>query len=109
VGLLLGVVLAAVTGLGGGDERARVVVSASPSPSPVPSPTPTESGPTITVPAECAEGLERARDVLAQIPGALEALRNLDTARLQEILDRVQRLQPEVNRLAAQCRARVGG
>jgi len=60
------------------------------------------------VPAECADGLERARDVLAQIPDALEALRNLDTARPQEILDRLQRLQPEVNSLATRCRERVG-
>jgi len=113
VGLVLGLVLAAATGLGGGDEEPEQVAvaptSVAPTSEETPGATPSGADPTVTVPVECAEGLERARDAVREVPGAAEALRTLDTARLRQILDRLQALQPEVERLAERCRARVGG
>lgn len=59
---------------------------------------------TITVPASCEHGLERARTALSTAGEAGEALRRLDTGRLQELLNQLQAAQREVDALAGQCR-----
>jgi hypothetical protein len=62
---------------------------------------------TITIPASCEQGLERARTALSTVGEAVEAARSLNSGRLQEILDRLQDAQHDVERLADQCRAEV--
>ena len=62
---------------------------------------------TITVPASCEQGLQRARTALSTVGEAVEAARNLNSGRLQELLDRLQHAQQEVQALAEQCRAEV--
>ncbi|MEV4703160.1 hypothetical protein [Actinoplanes sp. NPDC049316] len=62
------------------------------------------SGPGVTVPASCAQGLERARAALDGAGDAVDALRRLQTSRLQRILDDLQSAQAEVDRLGEQCR-----
>lgn len=64
----------------------------------------TPSDRTITVPASCEEGLDRSRAALSTVGDAVDALRALDTARLQELLDQLQQARQEVDRLAEQCR-----
>ncbi|WP_199516647.1 hypothetical protein [Nucisporomicrobium flavum] len=62
------------------------------------------SGGQITVPASCTQGLERARAALAGGDEAAGALRRLQTAKLQRILNDLQHAQTDVDRLAEQCR-----
>jgi hypothetical protein len=65
------------------------------------------SGRTVVIPASCEQGLERARTALSTVGDAVDAARNLNTARLQELLDDLQDAQRDVERLAGQCRSAV--
>ncbi|HJT95993.1 MAG TPA: hypothetical protein VJ777_29290 [Mycobacterium sp.] len=69
-----------------------------------PAPTADASGRTIFIPASCEEGLDRAQAAFDTADDAVQALRHLQTARLQELLDRLQQAQAEVNTLATACR-----
>ncbi|PRY20144.1 hypothetical protein [Pseudosporangium ferrugineum] len=62
------------------------------------------SGSGITVPASCTQGLERARAALDGAGEAVDALRRLQTARVQRILDDLQGAQADVDRLSEECR-----
>jgi hypothetical protein len=99
-GLLLGGGVIAAADWGGGDRPAAAQAQSVPPPNPIPS-----GDATITVPASCAEGLDRAEAALDAADTALEAVRDLDTAQLQRALDRLQGIQPDVRRLADACRA----
>jgi hypothetical protein len=104
VGLLLGGTVMATADDTADDDIATVprpVASASASPVLPP------GDRTITVPASCEQGLERARTALSTVGEAVEAARNLNSGRLQELLDQLQNAQQEVEQLAAQCRAEV--
>ena len=68
------------------------------------SPSADASGRTIFIPASCEQGLDRAQAALDTAGEAVQALRNLQTARLQELLDELQQAQDEVNTLATRCR-----
>ena len=103
-GLLLGGTVMAISDDPDNDDLATVprpVATASASPAPVP------DDRTITIPASCEQGLERARTALSTVGEAVEAARNLNTGRLQELLDQLQKAQQEVEQLTEQCRAQV--
>lgn len=102
-GLLLGGGVIAAMDLGD-DERAGVSAEDGQAGEATASPIP-EGDSTITVPASCAEGLDRAQLALEAAESGVTALRELDTARLQKVFDDLQRIQPEVTRLARACRA----
>ena len=102
-GLLLGGGVIAATRTGGDD---RVAATSEPDGAASASPVP-EGDRTIAVPASCADGLDRAKRALEAVDGGFEALRELDTARLQKVLDDLQGLEPEVTRLADACRTAV--
>lgn len=104
VGLLLGGTLMATTGDPAGDDAPAV---RGPATAVAPSPTASSGDRTIIVPATCEEGLQRARAALSTAGDAVEAARNLNTARLQELLDQLQAAQTEVEQLADQCRTQV--
>ncbi|MCM4083871.1 hypothetical protein [Paractinoplanes hotanensis] len=103
VGLLLGgAVMASAGGRDDGNAAAPgSAVTAAPSPVPAP------DDRNITVPASCAQGLERARTALSTVGEAVEAARDFNSARLQELLDRLQDTEQEVERLSRQCRTEV--
>ena len=104
VGLVLGGAVIAATKDGtdnGGAPSAAPTVTTSPSPTI----TPTDR--TITVPASCERAVERARTAMNTTGEAVQALRDLNTARLQRLLDQLQDAQREVERLAEQCRREV--
>ncbi len=84
--------------------------SASPA-SPATSASPTSPPPTdlvVTVPQSCLDAADGVSRVSQEVRGAVEAVRDLDARRLQEIVDRIQALQPEVQAFADTCRATAG-
>ncbi|WP_199516613.1 hypothetical protein [Nucisporomicrobium flavum] len=101
VGLMLGGTLIAVADGPDGDST-----PATAQPAPTTS-QPAQAAPedrTLTIPASCEQGLERARTAMTTVGEAVRALRDLDTGRLQELLDRLQDAQREVEALVDRCR-----
>jgi hypothetical protein len=116
VGLLLGGLVVGMTGLGFGGDAGDGTAGPDGNGTPAATattPGPTEPGPdrTVTIPAEClevADTAERALDLSREAAGALG---QLDARRLQEIVDELQALEPELTALAGTCREAdvVGG
>ncbi|HEY6744352.1 MAG TPA: hypothetical protein VI357_01410 [Mycobacteriales bacterium] len=105
VGLLLGGGVIAASKADGDDGTASTAQDrsgAGPTASPLPS-----GDATITVPASCADGLDRAERAFEAADAGLAALRDLDTAKVRQVLDELQRLRPEITRLAGACRTAV--
>ena len=73
-------------------------------PSPLVTPTRAPSGRALTIPASCEQGLDRAEAAMNTLSDAVLALRELQSARLQELLNELQRVERDVDALAAQCR-----
>lgn len=86
------------------DDAAGAAILPTVTASTVPSAAGTPSDRTVVVPASCEERLDRARTALSTVGDAVDAMRALDTARLQELLDQLQQARQEVDRLADQCR-----
>ena len=99
LGVLLGGGVIAAADIGSSDEPAA---AATPSPAPAAE---ASGDRTVTVPASCADGLDRADAAIKAARDGVAAVGNLDTAALQRALDRLQTLQPQVTDLAAKCRA----
>ena len=101
-GLLLGGGVVAATNWNDNEQ------AAAPAPvqttSPAPTPGPTSSDRVLVIPGSCVQGLDRAERALRTLRGGLEAAQNFDTARLQQVLDQLQQQQPDVSRLADECR-----
>lgn len=109
VGCLLG---GLVVGAGAFDDAESGLADAQPTESPTPDDAGTPSpGPTdlvVTVPESCLEAADRASEFARQVDDVVVAVRDLDARRLQEIVDEIQQLQPNVQRLAEQCRSVAG-
>ncbi|PRY20203.1 hypothetical protein [Pseudosporangium ferrugineum] len=101
VGLVLGGTLIAVAD---GSDDAATPATAQPAPPASHAAQPASEDRTITIPASCEQGLERARTAMTTVGEAVQALRDLDTRRLQELLDRLQDAQREVEALVDRCR-----
>jgi hypothetical protein len=102
--LLLGVLLGMA-----GTLAARSSPDAQPRPpdeSPATRITPTAapSGRTLTIPASCEQGLDSAETAMKTLGEAVLALRELESARLQTLLNQLQQAERDVDALAAQCR-----
>lgn len=104
IGLALGAVVIAVGEPDISDSAGAAVAPPTAVASATPSAAGGPSDRTVTVPASCEQGLDRARTALSTVGDAVDALRALDTARLQQLLDQLQRARQEVDRLADQCR-----
>jgi len=103
--LTFGVGLLAGTALTAGDKgRAGPQAASSPPPATAAPPATASGDLTITVPESCEQGLERARRALSTANDAIDALGDLDAARIAKQLGRLQTAQQEVNQLAEQCR-----
>lgn len=104
VGLVLGGGLVA---LGSNDAESAIgqppPSSSAPTPSGVPSAGESGDG-TVVVPQECVAAADTSLEVLDLVRKAVAAIGDLDARRLQEIVDRLQELDPEVTRLAETCR-----
>ncbi|MEU4245698.1 hypothetical protein [Actinoplanes sp. NPDC026619] len=75
-----------------------------------PSAEPSEAAPgsgDLVLPASCREAVERVQEASTTAREAMQALRRLETARLQELLDRLQQTQTKVDALADECRAQT--
>lgn len=93
---------------GSGDGQgvgADASASASPT-SATSSPSPTDL--VVTVPQSCLDAADGVSRASQEVRAAVDAVRDLDARRLQEIVDRIQALQPEVQALADTCRASAG-
>lgn len=106
VGLLLGATLVAVTtnSRNGADGRQAVTATGPRTPGEAPAAS-ASADRVVVIPASCEQGLERARTALATVGDAIDALRGLDTGRLQQLLDQLQTARTEVDTLTQQCRA----
>ena len=62
----------------------------------------------VRVPESCLRAADGATEATGQVDDVVAAVRDLDARRLQEIVDRIQQVQPEVQRLAEQCRSVAG-
>lgn len=84
------------------DDADRATGRQSPSADPVTSPTPDEL--VVQVPAVCVEAAELAASVSTALGDVVDAAGALDARRLQESLDVVQQMRPEVEAASAGCR-----
>jgi hypothetical protein len=105
VGLTLGAVFMAASADPDTDDAAVLPTATAASTGPSAAGTPSDR--IVTVPASCEQGLDRARTALSTVGEAVDALGALDTARLQELLNRLEQARLEVDRLADQCRQEV--
>ncbi|MFG3441575.1 hypothetical protein ACGF0J_30400 [Nonomuraea sp. NPDC047897] len=76
-----------------GDEPGRTTAPRSPA-------TTVPPGRQVSVPGECLAALDRAEQAMETIRGGLRALADLDGPRLEGVIDELQRLEPEFQRLA---------
>jgi hypothetical protein len=74
----------------------------------VASPAPSAEPRAITLPASCRQALDQAEAALSTAEGAVDALRHLQTARLQRLLDDLQKARPQLDLMAARCRRETG-
>lgn len=103
-GLLIGGGVIVAADLGSSDQPA----AAEPAPRATPGGTDSGSGATtITVPAACADGLDRADTAAQAAKDGLAGITQLDPAAVRSALDRLQTLQPEIRDLATRCRVGV--
>lgn len=107
VGCVLGGAVMAA-GSFGGDDTDVAAPSVSASPGDDASPTPSPDGVAVRVPQACLDAADQAATVSSQAEDAVAAVRDLDARRLQEVVDSFQRLEPEVQRLADECRETAG-
>ena len=107
VGCLLGGAVIAA-GAFGGDSSDVAAPSASPEPEDDASPQPSPDGVVVRVPQACLDAADRAATVSSQAQDAVAAVRDLNARRLQEVVDSFQQLEPEVQRLADECRETAG-
>ena len=107
-GVALGAAVVSVGNLGGDDSRAAAV-AVSPSPSPDDDAGPSASADVVVrVPGACLEAADGAEEAAREVDDVADAVRSFDARRLQELVDRFQQLQPEVQRLADRCRELAG-
>ena len=104
-GVALGAAVVAVGNVGGGDD--------DPGADPAPTvaardgeqdPEPRSSDLLVTVPAACLATADGAESVGRSVDDLVQAAGELDARRLQELVDRFQQLQPEIERAARECR-----
>lgn len=113
-GLVLGGVLIGVAGTGSDDvpglgpDDGEETAEAGESPSPESATEPTQDR-TVTVPASCLEVAQLSQEAIDLTREAAEAVGSLDARRLQEIVDELQALEPEINELAARCQDEAAG
>lgn len=83
----------------GADGSDAAPGTASPTPSPLP-----EGELVLQVPAACVEAAELAETVTTALSDVVQAAGSLDARRLQEALDVVQQIRPEVEETSQECR-----
>ncbi|MBA3620087.1 MAG: hypothetical protein H0W56_10955 [Acidothermales bacterium] len=69
-----------------------------------PAPANGQGGVTVAVPGPCLEAVDRAEEALTLAADGLSALQDFDPYRLGDLVDQLQRMEPEVRRQAAECR-----
>jgi hypothetical protein len=107
VGLLLGALLVWVvqpTGPQSDDQTAEPTPEGTLEPSPEPRTTPSPS-----VSEACLRAAGHATELVTLVRQAANALGDLDTLRLQEIVDDMERLDGEIRAAVDQCRQRAAG
>jgi hypothetical protein len=62
----------------------------------------------VRVPQSCLDAADAALVAAQQVDDAVAAVGDLDARRLQEIVDEVQQLQPDVRESAERCRSTTG-
>jgi hypothetical protein len=101
--ILSGVVTGAVVYAQTDDQR--VVTRTVTVPTPTPSTTAAPPAGAAAVAAPCAEAAKLARQQLDVVSDGIAQLGRLDTTGLQRTIDRMQRLQPQLERATSACRA----
>lgn len=71
-------------------------------------PSPSADDLVVRVPESCLQAADGATQATAQVDDVVAAVRDLDARRLQEIVDQIQQVQPDVQRFAEQCRSVAG-
>lgn len=107
VGLVLGGVVI-FAGTAGDDDEPTASPDASQAPDVSASEDPDSTDVVVRVPQSCLDAADGALEASQQVDDAVAAVRDLDARRLQEIVDEVQRLQPDVRDQAEQCRSTTG-
>lgn len=102
IGVALGGALIAVGTNAGGDDSAAPHSTAAPAPSGSAS---TSGDAVVTVPGACLDAANQAEEAFSLLRGGVTAIRDLDARRLQELVDQLQKLDPQVRSLVDECRA----
>lgn len=102
IGLLLGGVLVAVTGMGdNGSDDDRAQATDAPT---TPDPQASASDLTVTIPGSCVDAAELSEDVLDLADRAAAALRDLDAGELPSLIADMEALSAQVREAADRCR-----
>ena len=107
-GVALGAVVVAVGNTGGGGNggaASRAVESAEPG---AIDPSPSRRDLIVQVPGVCLEAIDAAEAATREVDDLVEAVRDFDAARLQELVDRFQQLESTTRESADRCRAVSG-
>lgn len=110
LGLLLGAVLVwvAVPGGGtsaGGEQDPTPGTTGGPAASPTLRASP---GPGTTIPESCVRSAESAATAVTLVRQAVTAVGDLDAARLQQIVDRIEQLDTQIREDVTSCRRQTG-
>ncbi len=116
VGLVLGGVVVAITGIGDTTRQPAVAGStASPTGSPSASSpatsgtSPTSSDATVTIPGQCLQLTNNSQQLLDLVGQAATAARDLDAAKLSAVVSRLQQVQQQLKQQTDACRSAAAG
>lgn len=108
-GVALGASVVAAGTAGDDDEEPQASASVSAEPSdPAAGAGTSQEDLLVRVPAACLQAADGAEEAAGQFDDVAEAVGALDAGRLQELVDRFQRLQPEIQQHAEECRSTAG-
>lgn len=104
IAFLVGAALSAALFVLGDTDDDAPAATAAPTAQPTTSPSPVEEELVVQVPSVCVEAAELAETVSRALGDVADAAGALDARRLQETLDVVQQLRPEVEATSQACR-----
>lgn len=99
---------AAVIAVGNSGDDDAGLATAEPSAPPRPQPSASQSDLLVRVPGICLDAIDSAEAATREVDDLVNAVREFDAARLQQLVDRFQELEITIRESAEGCRAVTG-
>lgn len=114
LGALLAGVVVGAGALGGGEDGSGDAAEVAEPESPTASGEPAEADSAeadvaVVIPRACVEAADNAEAAARQVNEVVSAVREFDARALEELVDRFQKLQGDIERFGRQCRDAAGG